>query len=988
MKMHKLWMGLILLTAVVSSAGWAVTRTVDGNGGADYTTIQPAIDASASGDTVYVKAGTYDGPIVMKDGVNLLGYGPHVTTIDGHNTATHVVSFNGATPTTLSGFHIINSMDCGPAGSWHYGGVYVQAGPITIRNNIIEMNCAGVSVELPGRPTIVNNTIVHNLNGVIFAGGGCPSGPVKPRAAYIYNADAASAKAYDALLTSNGITLDPIPLRALPEANLNLYQIFIIAQDTYNPDNPYQWLGGPKAADAINTTDRPILGLGEGGASFFQVIGASINWGNSAYGGGDSVYAVDPTHRIYNSPNDITIPRNRILQLYTESMGIVDEYQPAINKGDTLLGRDATLTSYFPLVQEGRYLIWGFTAPPSVLTQTGQDLFVNAVRLLLTTCYSQLPTPQLVATGSEVFNSDLIQYNLRISNWNDFPDQMFETSPDLPPCGLNTHSSRTWVDIYTVAGGYLGGFCAFGQASDLTKLWFTLPNGQNPPMVQVRLYDRRCNSYYYSTVAIPRLDPFYTHTILNNIISSNTGAGIFYYSFMNEGQILYNDVWGNSQDYHNNCTGNTTFTPQPGTGQISADPLFADSIYHLGKTSPCRDTGHPGPEYFDPDATRNDMGAYGGPNASGQGQFSGSGFIFTSVGNIPTSEIVQNTASSSLGLANVSPAVAGLLGIPQYFDAPFGGGLYINGLFGDVDIANGVRYYQILMAKWVGDTAPAAGDYAPLHDSLYKVKYLPQPDGTVLIQYVNLGAKTIMGTDNLYELTYHEWWSNLDLRIIWDTTQAANGKYTLTFKAFRENPMVPGTLIQYYPMPNTLDHLTLMVNNTYCNATINKVMYNNNVEIPACGMIGLNSNTENLKFDITAQHPDGYLRYWVLDAYYGKNQYAGRIASSFYPGVVPPNNWPGVVNAVYNSSDGVLVPWQDCAYQFYLWAGSRITNGFNYLDYQPYSDSFSDHYYISIGNCAWCSGADINRDGTVNLADFAVLASQWLRTCGPTCSID
>jgi len=536
------------------------------------------------------------------------------------------------------------------------------------------------------------------------------------------------------------------------------------------------------------------------------------------------------------------------------------------------------------------------------------------------------------------------------------------------------------------------------SAENLRDLWFPWPADQDPPYFYVRLHDRRCDSYFYSFWTLARPDWFYTHTILNNIIASNVGSGIFYYNFQDEGRILYNDVWGNGKNYHDNCGGGGghTFVPQPGTGQISADPLFADGIYHLGDGSPCRNTGHPGPEYFDPDGTRNDMGAYGGPSASGQGLFSGSGFIFTSVGNIPTSEIVQNSALATHGLADVSPAVAGMLGIPAYDDAPFGGGLYINGLFGDVDIANGVRYYQILMAKWVGGMAPADGDYAPLHDSLYKVKYTPQWDGTVLIQYINLGAKTIMGVDNLYELTYNGWWSNLDLRIIWDSTQAENGKYTLTFRAFRENPAIPGTLLQYNPIPNSLDHLTLIVNNTYCDAVIHNVKYeptNPNYiaakdgEIPECGMIDLVSDTENLRFTITANHPDGYMRYWVLDALYGKNQYAGWIAQSGYPGVVPPNNWPGVVNTEFDSSDGALIPWQNCAYQFRLRAYSRITNGFGYLDYEPYADSFSDHYYIRVGDCAWCGGADINRSGRVDLEDFARLASQWLRECGPVCDL-
>ncbi len=71
-----------------------------------------------------------------------------------------------------------------------------------------------------------------------------------------------------------------------------------------------------------------------------------------------------------------------------------------------------------------------------------------------------------------------------------------------------------------------------------------------------------------------------------------------------------------------------------GTGNIDANPLFADSTngdYHLQDTSPCKDTGNQASQYNDPEdpnppsgraldppskgTVRNDMGAYGGPDA-------------------------------------------------------------------------------------------------------------------------------------------------------------------------------------------------------------------------------------------------------------------------------------------------------------------------------------------------------------------------------------
>jgi len=52
-----------------------------------------------------------------------------------------------------------------------------------------------------------------------------------------------------------------------------------------------------------------------------------------------------------------------------------------------------------------------------------------------------------------------------------------------------------------------------------------------------------------------------------------------------------------------------------GSGNFDANPLFAGvSDYELQDGSPCIDTGNPGVQYDDADGSRNDMGAYGGPN--------------------------------------------------------------------------------------------------------------------------------------------------------------------------------------------------------------------------------------------------------------------------------------------------------------------------------------------------------------------------------------
>lgn len=98
----------------------------------------------------------------------------------------------------------------------------------------------------------------------------------------------------------------------------------------------------------------------------------------------------------------------------------------------------------------------------------------------------------------------------------------------------------------------------------------------------------------------------YGPTVMNNIVTDNSLYGV--YAVGTQPALTYNDVWNNTTNYQN-CT--------PGTGSISQDPLYVDppDDYHLQGGSPCIDAGNPAAQYNDPDGSRNDMGAYGGPGA-------------------------------------------------------------------------------------------------------------------------------------------------------------------------------------------------------------------------------------------------------------------------------------------------------------------------------------------------------------------------------------
>jgi hypothetical protein len=110
-------------------------------------------------------------------------------------------------------------------------------------------------------------------------------------------------------------------------------------------------------------------------------------------------------------------------------------------------------------------------------------LTVLATQTVLTS-QSPLPNPMLYLVGQEyvtVRGKQLIRYRYMVANSGAYPNELFAAAPDLPPCGQNTKSARTWVDIYDQSGKRLNGFCALEKSSDMNEIWFALEPDVVPP---------------------------------------------------------------------------------------------------------------------------------------------------------------------------------------------------------------------------------------------------------------------------------------------------------------------------------------------------------------------------------------------------------------------------------------------------------------------------------------------------------------------------
>jgi serine protease len=134
-----------------------------------YPTIQSALAAAISGDTIYVAAGTYNENIDLKNGVDVLGAGADVTTIIGTGTGSVVTADGVGSGTTLDGFTITGGF------ATYGGGMFLSGSSLTISNCIFYDNRAtnnggGMRLISSSSPTVTN--CIFDTNSAGFFGGG------------------------------------------------------------------------------------------------------------------------------------------------------------------------------------------------------------------------------------------------------------------------------------------------------------------------------------------------------------------------------------------------------------------------------------------------------------------------------------------------------------------------------------------------------------------------------------------------------------------------------------------------------------------------------------------------------------------------------------------------------------------------------------------------------------------------------------------------
>jgi parallel beta-helix repeat protein len=141
------------------------TWTVDDDGPADFHTVQEAVNAAGSGDTIFVRNGTYYEHVVVGKSVSLIGESRKDTIIDGNYAGSPIKIL--ADDVTVTSFMIQNSNITDlAAGSSSNKGILVdddREGWLISENTI--RNCAlGIRTFWIARSGIIYGNVVENIS--------------------------------------------------------------------------------------------------------------------------------------------------------------------------------------------------------------------------------------------------------------------------------------------------------------------------------------------------------------------------------------------------------------------------------------------------------------------------------------------------------------------------------------------------------------------------------------------------------------------------------------------------------------------------------------------------------------------------------------------------------------------------------------------------------------------------------------------------------
>lgn len=127
----------------------------------DHTTIQAAITAAGSGDTISVAAGTYTETLSISKNLTINGAGAATTIIDA-NAADYNITVSGGASVTISNLKIIDP-DTAKAG------IFINQSTVTLQNCIIDNSEGtlnkGIAIDPAGGSNLtIKNTLIEGYS--------------------------------------------------------------------------------------------------------------------------------------------------------------------------------------------------------------------------------------------------------------------------------------------------------------------------------------------------------------------------------------------------------------------------------------------------------------------------------------------------------------------------------------------------------------------------------------------------------------------------------------------------------------------------------------------------------------------------------------------------------------------------------------------------------------------------------------------------------
>jgi hypothetical protein len=152
-------LGLLLLASAVAEAD---ANTLCVGGGHCYATIQAAVNAAATGDTIRIGPGTFAGGITIDESVNLVGAGPGRTVIDGGGPVVTIGSTTSTPTVTISGLTITGGISDTDPQSPHCGPDLITCGL-----GYTTATALGGGIEaFPGTDVTIENSVVTDNRAV------------------------------------------------------------------------------------------------------------------------------------------------------------------------------------------------------------------------------------------------------------------------------------------------------------------------------------------------------------------------------------------------------------------------------------------------------------------------------------------------------------------------------------------------------------------------------------------------------------------------------------------------------------------------------------------------------------------------------------------------------------------------------------------------------------------------------------------------------